>query len=68
MAGSLFSVFVRQLVLCVDLRDSKQFVKGDKHDVITLYSAGVGFSRHNITTKDYPYTVRVNKFLMAVDP
>ena len=35
---------------------------------VNPYSAGIDVSRQNPTSKDDPRTVRVNIFLMAIDP
>ena len=35
---------------------------------INPYSAGIDFSHQNLTSKVHPRTVRVDIFIMAVDP
>ena len=36
--------------------------------IVNPYSAGIDFSRQNLTTKVDPRTVRIKIFIMAVDP
>ena len=36
--------------------------------VFNLYSAGIDFRRQNLTSKIDPHTVKVNIFIMTLDP